>query len=49
MASTHQFGYKNYLSFYLYVSAIDIGGGMGEYIEVLLNDCSLGGDAVGPG
>lgn len=35
--------------FYLYVSAIDIGGGIGEYIEVLLNPWSLGGDAAGPG
>jgi hypothetical protein len=28
---------------------MDIGGGIGEYIEVLLKPWSLGGDAAGPG
>lgn len=28
---------------------MDMGGGIGEYMDVLLNDCSLGGDAPGPG
>lgn len=34
---------------YLYVSAMDMGGGIGEYMEVLLKPCSLGGDEAGPG
>lgn len=35
---------------YLYVSEIeDIGGPIGEYIELLLKLCNLGGETAGPG